>query len=244
MPVRRLWRDSVLDAMERLAHGSPLGVVSRQQLIERELTTIVSETQSTGGTPAQTLSFELQQLRDAGLLQFVGGGQYRLSKQIVDAETFEGTQDELDSAIIDGSLRIGRIETGTALALKRRRIGQQRLRHAALKNYEGMCALCDMQDEAILVASHIVPWADSEDGRGDLTNVIILCRPHDSLFEFGHWSLDDEHGVLRHNQKDSPWVIQMLLPESIDFRLPRSHAPACGYLKVHRIRFGFNHVSG
>lgn len=38
---------------------------------------IIAETGSTGATPWQTLSRELQQLRDRGLLEFVGAGVYR-----------------------------------------------------------------------------------------------------------------------------------------------------------------------
>jgi predicted restriction endonuclease len=169
----------------------------------------------------------------------LGRGRYRLTKPIVNLETFVGTQDELDSAIKQGRLRIGKIETSTDLALQRRRLGQERLRKLALDNYRRRCAVCDLQDQAILWASHIVPWAESEDGRGDLANVLILCRPHDSLFEFGYWSLDDKLAVLRRPQNVKSWVVQALLPDTISFCRPRSYAPGFEYLRVHRCRHGF-----
>jgi DNA-binding transcriptional ArsR family regulator len=238
--VRRLWRDSVLDAIQRLSsHGKP-AAVTRAQLIAQELPTIVTETQSAGGTPHQTLSRELQQLRDEGMVEFLGRGRYRLTKPIVNVETFVGTQNELDSAIKEGRLRIGKIETGTDLALQRRRRGQERLRKLALDNYGRRCAVCDLEDQAILWTSHIIPWAESEDGRGKLTNVLILCRPHDSLFEFGYWSLDDELAILKHPEKGKSWVVQALLPNTISFCRPRYHAPACEYLRFHRNRHGFS----
>ena len=237
--MARRWRLSVLDAIERLSNRSQGNVVTRQQLIQNELPTIIKETQSEGKTPEYTLSYELQQLRDSGLLDFLDPGRYRLTRLVVDAETFGGTQDELDSAINEGRLRIGRIEADTALALQRRRIGQQRLRLLALENYEGTCALCDIQDEDMLVTSRIAPWAESEDGRGDLANVIILCRPHDSLFERGYWSLDEKLRVLRHTGQESPWVVRSLLREGISFRRPHCHPPANEYVTIHRIRFGF-----
>lgn len=243
--MRRRWRDSVLDALQRLSGGN-FGDVTRQQLIARELPTIVAETDSTGDTPEQTLSNELQRLRDSECLEFLGDGRYRLAKPVVDVETFDGPQDELDSAIKEGRVRIGKIETSTDkietstdLALQRRRRGQQRLRKLALENYGGRCALCDLEDEQIIWTSHIVHWAESEDGRGDLTNVVILCKLHDSLFEFGFWSLDDELRVLRNPQKMKSWVVQAILPDAIVFRKPRSHAPASDYLRVHRARHGF-----
>jgi DNA-binding transcriptional ArsR family regulator len=230
----------VLDAIQRLSGQDNPAVVTRGQLITQELSTIVSETQSEGGTPHQTLSRELQQLRDEGLVEFLSRGRYRLVKPIVDAETFVGTRDELDSAIKEGRLRIGKIETGTDLALQRRRRGQERVRRLALDNYRKRCALCDLQHQAMLWTSHIVPWAESSDGRGDLTNILILCRPHDSLFEFGYWSLDDELAVLQHPEKKKPWVVRALLPNTISFRRPRYDAPACEYLRFHRNRHGFS----
>lgn len=57
--------------------GDP--VFTRQELQEAELDRIISETGSEGATPRQTLSRELQQLRDAGVLEFVDDqGTYRL----------------------------------------------------------------------------------------------------------------------------------------------------------------------
>ena len=44
---------------------------TRQELIDAELNRIVAETGSDGITPERTLSRELQQLRDAGIVEFV-----------------------------------------------------------------------------------------------------------------------------------------------------------------------------
>ncbi|WP_309503301.1 MULTISPECIES: HNH endonuclease [Sphingomonas] len=55
--------------------GSP--VFTRQSLIESELDAMVAETGSAGATPYQTLSRELQQLRDAGAIEFIDQGTYR-----------------------------------------------------------------------------------------------------------------------------------------------------------------------
>lgn len=50
---------------------------TRQSLIDAELDAIVADTGSAGSTPHQTLSRELQQLRDAGIIAFVDQGAYR-----------------------------------------------------------------------------------------------------------------------------------------------------------------------
>jgi putative restriction endonuclease len=51
---------------------------TRRALIEAELSRIVVETGSSGATPDMTLSRELQELRDGGMIEFVERGTYRL----------------------------------------------------------------------------------------------------------------------------------------------------------------------
>lgn len=237
----RPWRESVLDALQRLSHGNAQTLITRQQVIAEELPTIIQETQTPGQTPDQSLSYWLQQLRDDGLLEFVDGrGRYRLLRPVVDAEHFDGSEQELDAAIQEGRLRLGRIETSTEMAMQRRRRGQARLRQLALANYSITCALCDLQNKDLLVASHIVPWADSVDGRGDLANVIILCRAHDSLFEVGYWSLADDLTVLQREAVQQSWSTKALLPAGVNFQKPISYCPGVHYIMQHRARHSFS----
>lgn len=76
MPMKS-WSEAVSAAIQRhvLATGSP--VFSRQALLDAELDAIVADTGSAGVTPHQTLSRELQQLRDAGIIEFLDQGTYR-----------------------------------------------------------------------------------------------------------------------------------------------------------------------
>lgn len=72
------WSDSVEIAVRRLAARQGVQDFTRQQLIQLELPRIVDEVGSRGATPEMTLSRELQQLRDKGIIEFVGPGSYRL----------------------------------------------------------------------------------------------------------------------------------------------------------------------
>jgi putative restriction endonuclease len=67
----------VVSAVRRHVQRTGSTIFSRQALIEGELDAIVTMTGSTGSTPWQTLSRELQELRDRGLIEFVGVGVYR-----------------------------------------------------------------------------------------------------------------------------------------------------------------------
>jgi putative restriction endonuclease len=75
----RDWSEVVEEAVRRHVDATSHPVFTRQELIDAELNRIVSETGSQGETPHRTLSRELQQLRDAGVLEFVDDrGTYRL----------------------------------------------------------------------------------------------------------------------------------------------------------------------
>lgn len=75
----RDWSEVVEEAVRRHVDSTGDPVLTRQELIDAELDRIISETASEGATPHMTLSRELQQLRDAGVLEFVDDrGTYRL----------------------------------------------------------------------------------------------------------------------------------------------------------------------
>lgn len=51
--------------------------------------------------------------------------------------------------------------------------------------------MCDIDGSEMLVASHIIPWAQDRSNRGLLENVIFLCILHDALFEQGKITIGD-----------------------------------------------------
>jgi hypothetical protein len=114
--IVRPWRESVLDTVVRLSSRHGTQTIQRQTLMTEELDRIVEETRSYGATPAQTLSRVLQNLRDEGVLEFLGNGYYHVTKQPVDIELADLTDPEIDAAIRERLLRLGRVETGTAVA--------------------------------------------------------------------------------------------------------------------------------
>jgi predicted restriction endonuclease len=97
--------------------------------------------------------------------------------------------------------------------------------------------VCDVNDASLLVASHIVPWALAPNARGDLSNIICLCRFHDPLFELGYWSLSEVYEVVRRPDSASH-TIRLLLPTESQFHKPRAFPPDPGYLKFHRESHG------
>lgn len=73
------WSKVVEIAVGRFAANSGSAEFALQDLIRAELPRIVRETGSRGATPEATLRRELQQLRDQGVIEFLGQGRYRLT---------------------------------------------------------------------------------------------------------------------------------------------------------------------
>lgn len=138
-------------------------------------------------------------------------------------------------------LRVDSVPTDSELAFVRQRRGQDRIRRLTLLNYNSTCALCEITDPRMLVASHIIPWAVAPQHRGALANVICLCCFHDVLFERGFWSLTDDLSVLR--LQATSQTVEGLLAAPLMFKAPRDHAPALAFLRHHRTRFGYDSPS-
>lgn len=75
--MAKTWTDAIDAAVRRHVARTGSPVFTRQALMDAELDAIIADTGSAGATPHQTLSRELQQLRDAGVIEFVDQGTYR-----------------------------------------------------------------------------------------------------------------------------------------------------------------------
>ncbi len=143
----------------------------------------------------------------------------------IDVERADLSDEDLRTAIREGRLRLGMVETSTPVGEKRLRRGQAALRTQTLENYRFSCALCDVADPRLLIASHVIPWSIRAETRGLLRSIICLCRFHDALFETGYWSLTDDLQVIRRTGIDSH-TISALLPPTCSFSRPNECLPA------------------
>jgi hypothetical protein len=232
----RRWREAVLEAVRRYSRRHPTAVIHRRLLAEEELPAIVAVTGSIGQTPEQTLSRVLQELRNEGLLLFVDdAGTYLFVEEPVDVEAVDLPSKVLYEGLLAGRLRLGQVEARDEVARVRQRRGQDELRSIVLELYRSQCAVCDVSEEDLLVTSHIARWSDYPPGRGDLSNVVCLCRFHDALFELGYFTFSDDLRVVRSYNGRSSLVLAAL--DLIgEFRRPRMYSPSPMYLAMHRDR--------
>ena len=82
-------------------------------------------------------------------------------------------------------------ETETTGVSKRRR-GQDYFREIVLNNYGSRCAVTGLPVRPLLIASHILPWAENEKERLNVRNGICLNRLHDAAFDQGLIAFDDD----------------------------------------------------
>lgn len=75
------------------------------------------------------------------------------------------------------------------------RVTQGKFRDTLLKR-DKKCAMCGLDIEGMLLASHIKPWSKSNDyEKQDVNNGLLLCANHDALFDKGYISFEDNGNI-------------------------------------------------
>lgn len=112
------------------------------------------------------------------------------------------------------------------------RIGQAKWRKHLMENYNFKCALCDISESSLLIASHIKSWADSNrQEKVSNENGIILCALHDRMFDKGLISLSDDYTVLYSKKINFEY---QGLSRKLRFKKPKCNPPNLDLLKYHR----------
>ncbi|MYL48295.1 HNH endonuclease [Halobacillus litoralis] len=111
------------------------------------------------------------------------------------------------------------------------RIGQSLFKKALL-NLESKCKICGVNDTRFLIASHIKPWSTSNnEERLDVNNGLLLCPNHDSLFDRGFISFEDDGYILVSSILDEKIRIFMNINENIRIDLSKDQRE---FMKWHR----------
>jgi len=76
------------------------------------------------------------------------------------------------------------------------RVNQSTFRQIVLANYSFKCALSGIDIPELLVASHVIPWAESVEERMNPKNGICLSSLYDKAFDKGLISFSDQYRVL------------------------------------------------
>ncbi|MCF7854541.1 MAG: HNH endonuclease [Candidatus Pacebacteria bacterium] len=124
------------------------------------------------------------------------------------------------------------------------RVNQRFFRDLILKNYQSQCCLTGIAVPDLLIASHIVPWADDPKNRLNPCNGLCLNALHDKAFDRGLISFDDDCRLLLSDQITGHFDNETVNTNFAGFEgqqltPPAQHAPNLKFLARHRESWGF-----
>lgn len=121
----------------------------------------------------------------------------------------------------------------------RARKGQNFFRNTVLSSYNNCCCITSNPIPEILVASHILPWAKYPEYRLNPRNGLCLAKTHDSAFDRGLISFDQDYRLII-----SPYLESFLPNETLEVNflaykskemiLPDKFKPDENFLLFHR----------
>lgn len=129
-----------------------------------------------------------------------------------------------------------------ALGMAKRRIGQRFFRSAVLAAYDEHCCVTGISIPSLLMASHIVGWADDAAHRTNPRNGLCLNALHDRAFDRLLMYFDNDRRVrfVEHRlpagsdaEAGNQWLLSF---EGAPMRAPKKFLPEPVFLAAHRER--------
>jgi putative restriction endonuclease len=146
--------------------------------------------------------------------------------------------DELDVDLPPAEM--GRTRTATVQV----RVNQARFRKSVLVGYNSTCCISGLQNERLLIASHIVPWSQDTHNRLNPQNGLCLSALHDRAYDQGLITVLPDYTVrvspkLKTKSADVYLQESLLRFDKAAIRMPSRLAPAPNFLTWHAEHFGF-----
>jgi hypothetical protein len=114
------------------------------------------------------------------------------------------------------------------------RVGQGAYRKGIIHRWEYKCAVTGFDKLDVLIASHIVPWAESTDPeRLDIHNGILLSPTYDALFDRHLISFENNGRIILSNAIDHDAYVKIGV--SGDERIANLSSYNIEYLERHRL---------
>lgn len=135
---------------------------------------------------------------------------------------------------------VGRMREATVQV----RVNQARFRQAVLVGYQSTCCISGLQEERLLIASHIVPWSEDAHNRLNPQNGLCLSALHDRAYDQGLITVLPDFTVqvsprLKAKTADAFLQDALVRFDGQRIRMPERFAPAPQFLAWHATHFGF-----
>jgi putative restriction endonuclease len=118
------------------------------------------------------------------------------------------------------------------------RVNQNVFRQIVVANYSGKCAITGIDIPELLVASHIIPWAENEKERLNPENGVCLSVLYDSAYDKGLISINEEYKILlaatlKKKIKSDYYNKYFSYLENEKIKLPKRYLPNREFLQYH-----------
>lgn len=135
-------------------------------------------------------------------------------------------------------------EGRTRTAWVRIRVNQARFRKSVLTSYGATCCISGLQNDNLVIASHIVPWRMDDKNRLNPRNGLCLSALHDKAYDQGLITVMPDFTVrvspaLTALKQNSFMTDALLRFHNQPIRLPERFGPAPEFLAFHARMFGF-----
>lgn len=119
------------------------------------------------------------------------------------------------------------------------RLAQRFFRRSVLASYGDRCCISSIEVRCLLVASHILPWAQYPAHRADPRNGLCLSRIHDAAFDRGLITFDEDTRLVVSNSLSEHFTNSVLNASFRPFvgkaiSLPEKFQPESSFLTLHR----------
>lgn len=119
------------------------------------------------------------------------------------------------------------------------RVNQSFFRQTILATYDFKCCITSISIPEVLVASHIIPWAEDEKNRMNPCNGLCLNALHDRAFDTGIITLSDDYCIILSKYLESKCTNEAERNYFLKFKnhriaLPNRFLPAKDFLAYHR----------
>lgn len=114
------------------------------------------------------------------------------------------------------------------------RIGQGAFKRKLLIR-ENYCKICGLNNERLLIASHIKPWKESNNReRLDENNGFLLCPSHDAIFDKFLITFQNTGEIIISETLSKIDAIKLNINDTIKIKLEKNNLP---YIEWHRNNF-------
>lgn len=101
-----------------------------------------------------------------------------------------------------------------------------------LRRWNKTCCVHGVECNGHIRASHIVPWSEDKDLRGDVNNGLLLSAPLDSLFDAGLISFSDDGVLVKSHKLDASTALHFGLQRGL--RLNWDHLSPAALVAIRR----------